>query len=162
MTSLVFCTKCHTCIMRTLCVSRMVDSNYSFRKRGPINGNSQRTKIVYSNPLFFSPSSSFLNIMKDNIYSQTFIQNIPQALRSLKFSYCNCHLINMKVLINQQQQNLYIEVMILISIMMMLKLRTKKNSKKKKGETIIKGQKNGCHFFFFEKGGCCCSSCSIS
>ena len=101
---------------------------------------------------FFSPSSSFLNIMKDNIYSQTFIQNIPQALRSLKFSYCNCHLINMKVLINQQQQNLYIEVMILISIMMMLKLRTKKNSKKKKGETIIKGQKNGCHFFSLRKG----------
>ena len=87
---------------------------------------------VYSNPLFFSPSSSFLNIMKDNIYSQTFIQNIPQALRSLKFSYCNCHLINMKVLINQQQQNLYIEVMILISIMMMLKLRTKKIVKRRK------------------------------
>ena len=120
---------------------------YSFLKKlRPIDENSQK-EIVYSNPLFFSPSSSFLNIMKDNIYSQTFIQNIPQALRSLKFSYCNCHLINMKVLINQQQQNLYIEVMILISIMMMLKLRTKKNSKKKKGETIIKGQKNGCHFF---------------
>ena len=32
------------------------------------------------------------------------------------------------------------------------KAQNQKNSKKKKGKTIIKGQKNGCHFFSLRKG----------